>query len=56
MIRKKIKEEDWNWQGETINIYSFKQLKDYEINFGSSFIECFKFIKVYLKYKIYLQK
>jgi len=46
--KKKIrfikKEEDWNWQGETINIYSFKQLKDYEINFSSSFIE---YVKVY---------
>ena len=38
------KEEDWNWQGETINIYSFKQLKSYEINFSSSFIE---YLKVY---------
>ena len=38
------KEEDWNWQGETINIYSFKQLKNYEINFSSSFIE---YLKVY---------
>jgi DNA-directed RNA polymerase subunit beta len=46
--KKKIKfikkEEDWNWQGETINVYSFKQLKNYEINFSSSFIE---YIKVY---------
>ena len=46
--KKKIrfikKEEDWNWQGETINIYSFKQLKDYEINFNTSFIE---YVKVY---------
>jgi len=46
--KKKIrfikKEEDWNWQGETINIYSFKQLKDYEITFSSSFIE---YVKVY---------
>jgi len=46
--KKKIrfikKEEDWNWQGETINIYSFKQLKDYEINFNASFIE---YVKVY---------
>ena len=38
------KEEDWNWQGETINIYSFKQLKNYEIHFSSSFIE---YLKVY---------
>jgi DNA-directed RNA polymerase subunit beta len=38
------KEEDWNWQGETLNIYSFKQLKNYEINFSSSFIE---YLKVY---------
>ena len=38
------KEEDWNWQGETINTYSFKQLKNYEINFSSSFIE---YLKVY---------
>jgi len=43
------KEEEWNWQGETINIYSFKQLKDYEINFGSSFIECFKVYKSLFK-------
>jgi len=46
--KKKIrfikKEEDWNWQGETINIYSFKQLKNYEINFNASFIE---YVKVY---------
>ena len=47
--KKKIrfikKEEDWNWKGETLNIYSFKQLKDYEINFTSSFIEYFKIYK-----------
>ena len=46
--KKKIrfikKEEDWNWQGETLNIYSFKQLKDSEINFSTLFIES---IKVY---------
>jgi len=46
--KKKIrfikKEEDWNWQGESINIYSFKQITNYEINFSSSFIE---YIKVY---------
>ena len=46
--KKKIRfiktEEDWNWQGKTINIYSFKQLKNYEINFSSSFIE---YLKVY---------
>ena len=43
--KKKIrfikKEEDWNWEGEAINLYSFKQIKDYEINFSLSFIECF---------------
>ena len=47
--KKKIrfikKEEDWNWQGEAINLYSFKQIKDYEINFSLSFIECFKVYK-----------
>ena len=47
--KKKIKfikkEEDWSWQGETINLYSFKQIKDYEINFSLSFIECFKVYK-----------
>ncbi len=46
--KKKIrfikKEEDWNWKGEAINIYSFKQITNYEINFSSSFIE---YIKVY---------
>ena len=51
--KKKIrfikKEENWNWQGETINIYSFKQLKDREINFGSSFIEYFKVYKSLFK-------
>ena len=48
-IRFIKKEEDWNWQGETINIYSFKQLKDYEINFSSSFIEYFKVYKSLFK-------
>merc|ERR1739838_714412 len=47
--KKKIrfikKEEDWNWEGETINVYSFKQLKDHEINFSYSFIEYFKVYK-----------
>ena len=47
--KKKIrfikKEEDWNWQGETINLYSFKQIKNYEISFSLSFIECFKVYK-----------
>ena len=47
--KKKIrfikKEEDWNWQGEAINLYSFKQIKDYEMNFSLSFIECFKVYK-----------
>jgi len=47
--KKKIrfikKEEDWNWQGETINLYSFKQIKDYEMGFSLSFIECFKVYK-----------
>ena len=51
--KKKIrfikKEEDWNWQGETINTYSFKQLKDYEINFSSSFIEYLKIYKSLFK-------
>jgi DNA-directed RNA polymerase subunit beta len=53
--KKKIrfikKEEDWNWQGETINIYSFKQLKDDEINFSSSFIQYFKVYKSLFKIK-----
>ena len=44
--KKKIrfikKEEEWNWQGETINIYSFNQVRNYEIEFSSSFIEYFK--------------
>ena len=47
--KKKIrfikKEEDWNWQGEAINLYSFKQIKDYEMDFSLSFIECFKVYK-----------
>ena len=52
-IKKKIrfikKEEDWNWQGETINIYSFKQLKKDEVNFSYSFIEYFKLYKSLFK-------
>ena len=43
------KEEDWNWEGETINIYSFKQLNNYEINFSSAFIEYFKVYKSLFK-------
>jgi len=47
--KKKIrfikKEEDWNWQGEAINLYSFKQIKDYEMDFSLSFLECFKVYK-----------
>nr|YP_009093167.1 RNA polymerase beta subunit [Roundia cardiophora]AIR75840.1 RNA polymerase beta subunit [Roundia cardiophora] len=39
------KEEYWNWEGETINLYSFKQLKDNEIDFSLSFIEYFKLYK-----------
>jgi len=45
-IKKKNKnKENWNWLGETINIYSFKQLKESEIDFSSSFIEYFKIYK-----------
>ena len=45
-IKKKNKnKENWNWLGETINLYSFKQLKDSEIDFSSSFIEYFKIYK-----------
>ena len=51
--KKKIrfikKEEYWNWKGESINIYSFKQIKDHEINFNSSFIEHFKLYKSLFK-------
>ena len=51
--KKKIrfiqKEEEWNWQGETINVYSFKQLENYEIDFSSSFIEYFKIYKSLFK-------
>jgi DNA-directed RNA polymerase subunit beta len=53
--KKKIrfikKEEDWNWQGEAINIYSFKQITNYEINFSSSFIEYIKVYKSLFKLK-----
>ena len=51
--KKKIrfiqKEEEWSWQGETINVYSFKQLENYEIDFSSSFIEYFKIYKSLFK-------
>ena len=51
--KKKIrfikKEEDWNWQGEAINLYSFKQIKDYEMDFSLSFIECFKVYKTLIQ-------
>ena len=49
-IKKKNKnKENWSWLGETINIYSFKQLKDSEIKFTSSFIEYFKIYKSLFK-------
>ena len=45
-LKKKNKnKENWNWLGETINIYSFKQLQNSEINFSYSFIEYFKIYK-----------
>jgi DNA-directed RNA polymerase subunit beta len=51
--KKKIwfikKEEDWNWQGETINVYLFRQLKEDEVNFSYSFIEYFKIYKSLFK-------
>jgi len=51
--KKKIrfikKEEDWNWEGEAINLYSFKQIKDYEMSFSLSFIEYFKVYKSLLQ-------
>nr|YP_009093440.1 RNA polymerase beta subunit [Conticribra weissflogii]AIR76113.1 RNA polymerase beta subunit [Conticribra weissflogii] len=47
--KKKIKfirtEEYWNWKGEAINCYSFKEIKDNEIKFNTSFIEHFKIYK-----------
>merc|ERR1712194_898796 len=43
------KEEDWNWQGETINVYLFRQLKENEVNFSYSFIEYFKVYKSLFK-------
>ena len=47
--KKKIKfirkEEYWNWKGESINSYSFKEIKDEEIKFNTSFIEHFKIYK-----------
>jgi len=49
-IKKKNRnKENWSWLGETINIYSFKQLKDSEIKFTSSFIEYFKIYKSLFK-------
>ena len=74
--KKKIhfikKEEDWNWKGETINSYSFKQVKNYQINFSFSLIEYFKIykslftiqnlsikrkqIKIFLKWLVYSEK
>ena len=47
--KKKIKfirkEEYWNWKGESINSYSFKEIKEEEIKFNTSFIEHFKIYK-----------
>lgn len=47
--KKKIKfirtEEYWNWKGEPINCYSFKEIKNNEIKFNTSFIEHFKIYK-----------
>ena len=47
--KKNRNKENWSWLGETINIYSFKQLKDSEIKFTSSFIEYFKIYKSLFK-------
>ena len=44
-----FKKEDWNWQGETINVCLFKQLKKDEVNFNYSFIEYFKVYKSLFK-------
>lgn len=74
--KKKIKfikkEEYWNWKGESINSYSFKEIKDDEIHFNASFIEHFKVyqslfkvenlstkrkrIKIFLKWLAYNKK
>jgi len=39
------KEEYWNWDGQPINLYSFREIKEQEINFSSLFIEHFKIYK-----------
>ena len=47
--KKKIKfirtEEYWNWKGDSINRYSFKEIKENELKFNTSFIEHFKIYK-----------
>ena len=51
--KKKIrfirKEEYWNWKGKSINLYSFKQIKEHEIKFSYSFIDYFKVYKSLFK-------
>ena len=51
--KKKIrfikKEENWKWQGETINLYLSKQLKEDRVKVNSSFIEYFKVYKSLFK-------
>ncbi len=47
--KKKIKfirtEEYWNWKGDSINRYSFKEIKENDVKFNTSFIEHFKIYK-----------
>lgn len=42
-------EEYWNWQGESLNLYCFKQINGYENKFSDTFIEYFKIYNCFSK-------
>jgi DNA-directed RNA polymerase subunit beta len=58
--KKKIqfikKEEYWNWIGKSINIYSFKDIKNDENKFSSLLIEHFKMYNYFSKIKNFSTK
>ena len=58
--KKKIqfikKEEYWNWVGKSINIYSFRQIKDCENKFSASLVEHFKTYNYFSKIKNFSTK
>jgi len=55
-LRIKETQKEWNWQGKTINVYLYKQLKDDGVKINYSFIEYFKIYKSLFKLQNVSQK